>query len=315
MKFLNFWLERLTGGRVRGVWSAVSDYADRVRRARSDAPYLWNRINLSCRPELIPIKIENSRLHMKSNLRRPGGFTLIELLVVIAIIGILAGMLLPALAKVKKSAQITTAKQEIKNLETGIQAYHSEYSRYPLPTNGVSQAGDYTYGNVNLPKNSANQNVDPIAQGTFANNNSQLVAILMNLEKFPTNGAFTCNVNSSKNPRKVSFLNSKRVGGSGRSGVGDDLVMRDPWGNPYIVSVDSNSDEKVWDDFYSKPQVSAGSPATLGLQGLAQSLKDGSKYELPGSIMIWSYGPDGQFDATAKANVGVNKDNVLSWGK
>ncbi len=29
--------------------------------------------------------------------------------------------------------------------------------------------------------------------------------------------------------------------------------------------------------------------------------------------MVWSAGPDGNIDPTAKANAGVNKDNVLSW--
>ena len=58
-------------------------------------------------------------------------FTLIELLVVIAIIGILAAMLLPALATAKKKAQVKKSQLEINQMVTAIHDYEADYSRFP----------------------------------------------------------------------------------------------------------------------------------------------------------------------------------------
>src|SRR3989449_2467136 len=62
------------------------------------------------------------------------GFTLIELLVVIAIIAILAGLLFPAFRGVQDQAKRTQAKNDLTQIVTAVNAFYTEYGRYPAVT-------------------------------------------------------------------------------------------------------------------------------------------------------------------------------------
>ena len=246
---------------------------------------------------------------------RRGGFTLIELLVVIAIIGILAGLLLPVLSTAKTKGKVAQAKTEIQGIVGAINQYETAYSRLPLSTQAAASANpDFTYGTMDhgaLLKNAKGQNLTPIVNnGTGPNYqaaNADVIAILMDLDKYPNNSD-TANTNHVKNPQRTAFLTAKMKSDITTSGVGTDYVYRDPWGNPYIISMDANYDNKTLDAFYCKTAVN-----TPAFNGMINPTGAADQFIANSSVMVWSFGPDGLADQTKPANSGVNKDNITSW--
>ncbi len=106
--------------------------------------------------------------HMRPNTRR--GFTLIELLTVIAIIGILAGVLFPAIGSVKKRSKIATSQTTFSQWCSAVGRYKSVYGFYP---NILNEAGS-----------GYNTKTDSVFQLDLTNTGTRLVQCLSG--KYPS---------------------------------------------------------------------------------------------------------------------------------
>jgi type II secretory pathway pseudopilin PulG len=177
-----------------------------------------------------------------------GAFTLIELLVVIAIIIILAGLLFPALRGAQEQARRTQAKNDLTQIVTAVNAYYTEYGKYPLVA-----ADNTIYG----PAGSLNDGLFYTLRAVATGANAGDVA----------------------NPRKIVFISPPDVKdpANPRAGIGTPTgtgpgQFFDPWGKPYNVEIDGGYDNTV-----ANPYTANAGATNLQLGVIAWSLgKDGN---------------------------------------
>src|SRR5438445_2423313 len=101
------------------------------------------------------------------------GFTLIELLVVIAIIAALLGLAFPVFQRVLDRARKLQAKNDVTQIVTAVNAFYTEYGRYPTTATTDATA---TYG----PGGSTTENgalLSELRATTSALNTRQIVFV------------------------------------------------------------------------------------------------------------------------------------------
>jgi prepilin-type N-terminal cleavage/methylation domain-containing protein len=157
------------------------------------------------------------------NLKRSSirGFTLIELLVVIAIIGILAGLLLPALGGAREAAKKAKTQTLIQGVSSALRAYYNEYGTWPNYQTG--KTADYLLSDTD---------------------GQRLIWILTGTD------CYLDTTTSGGNPRKIVFLDVKGAdlglvtSGYLKASSGSTNIVN-PWGNGLRVKFDYDGDNSV----------------------------------------------------------------------
>lgn len=202
------------------------------------------------------------------------------------------------------------------DIKLAVEAFRSQYTRWPVTTDAI-RAGkpDFTFGSWQVGEQDLPLVPNDGGKGYQANNSEVMYPLLGEEDR-------RYNRRNTVNPSKKIFINpgsspqsSLTRGLNAEPGLGFDRVHRDPWGNPYIISLDVDEDGWTQDAFYSRAKVSAMfAKGVNGLHGLeSRSGKGTNDYALHGTVMIWSFGPDGKADPNIRADEGVNQDNIVSW--
>ena len=139
-------------------------------------------------------------------------FTIVELLVVILIIGILVAFAFPAFQGVLERAKKVQAKNDVTQIVTAVNAFYTEYGRYPTTATTDATA---TYGPGHLSSKAV---FDELRAKSIALNTRQIIFI--------------------SPPEDTSQTSPKGK-------IGSDGQYYDPWASAYSIAIDADYDNQI----------------------------------------------------------------------
>ncbi len=165
--------------------------------------------------------------------RSPTAFTLLELLVVIAIIAVLAGLMFPAVQSVLERAKKVQAKNDLTQIVTAVNAFYTEYGRYPIDPTITTDAAA-TYGTSGSPSKALFDELRGITT-TF-------------------------------NTRKIVFISPAEDSSqdSPKGKIGKDGQFHDPWTSAYVIRIDADYDNQITPNPYGSSGGAGPDPLRQG---------------------------------------------------
>lgn len=180
---------------------------------------------------------------MQERSKSPAAFTLIELLIVIIIIVILMAFLFPAFRGVQNQAKKAQAKNDLTQIVTAVNAFYTEYGKYPLVI------ADTIYG----PAGNTNDVLFNELRATSATQNTRQIVFISPPD-----------VKNATQPK--AGIATQTVTVNGVSIPKGSFV--DPWGTAYYVEIDGDYNNSLANPY----SQNAGATPNLQIGVIAWSL-------------------------------------------
>jgi hypothetical protein len=232
-------------------------------------------------------------------------------LVLAATIGtlVIAGLLIMTFGfgeQRKQNREIELARKQVYQLMGAVEAFLDSHGLWiPMTTNAVlAAAPDFVFGTVDT-----GADVELLQAGDgYQANNSEVLRFLLNPGLPSADRVHKGKlVEGSDDPRAI--LDPPKAADNRSPGLGPDGVYRDPWGSPYILTLDVDGDYVAMGHYAGAPP-----PPPLHSSSTTGDIDQQSDYFCAQlRVIVWSLGPDRKADPSLKWNEGVNADNIYSW--